>query len=85
MRIRLASPVAAMFLFGCATSTPPGSPPTAQQPEQSAERCNTVLTGSRIPQCNRGDVNVVTRDELERDPRWIHNPEPCGTSAPGRC
>jgi hypothetical protein len=85
MRSALATPVVAMFLFGCAASAPPGSPPAAQQPEQLTERCNTVLTGSRIPQCNRGDVNVVTREELERDPRWIHNPEQCGTTLPGRC
>jgi hypothetical protein len=82
MRISSASPLVAVFLFGCAASAPPGSPTTAQQPEQSAERCNTVLTGSRIPQCNRGDVHVVTREELERDPRWIHNPDPYGQPQP---
>lgn len=82
MRIASASPVVAVFLFGCAASAPPSSPPTAQQPEQLAERCNTVLTGSRIPQCNRGDVDVVTRDEIERNPTWLHNPEPPGGPTP---
>ena len=34
--------------------------------EEPRERCDTVLTGSRIPQCNRGDVRIMTRQEIEQ-------------------
>jgi hypothetical protein len=82
MQISAASLFVAVFLSGCAVTTPPEASPTTDKPEQVAQRCNTVLTGSRIPQCNRGDVHVVTREELERDPRWLHNPDPYQGTAP---
>ena len=84
MHTSVASLFLAGFLFGCAAATPPEGSPTTDTPEQVAQRCDTVLTGSRIPQCNRGDVHVITRDEIERDPRWIHNPEPYGQPMPPR-
>ena len=42
--------------------------------EEPRERCDTVLTGSRIPQCNRGDVRTVTRDDIERNPVTFQRP-----------
>jgi len=84
MRISIASLLVAVLLSGCAAATPPEGSPTTDKPEQVAQRCNTVLTGSRIPQCNRGDVKVITRDEIERDPRRIHNPDPYGELTPPR-
>jgi hypothetical protein len=42
-------------------------PEKTAQLEEPRQGCDTVLTGSRIPQCNRGDVRTITRDELERD------------------
>ena len=42
--------------------------------EEPRERCDTVLTGSRIPQCNRGDVRTITRDEMERNPVILQRP-----------
>jgi hypothetical protein len=41
-------------------------PEKTAQLEEPRERCDTVLTGSRIPQCNRGDVRIMTREEVER-------------------
>jgi len=84
MHISIASLLVAVFLSGCAAATPPEDSSTTDKPEQVAQRCNTVLTGSRIPQCNRGDVKVITRDEIERDPRRIHNPDPYGELTPPR-
>lgn len=75
MHISVASLFVAVFLSGCAATTPPEASPTTDKPEQVAQRCNTVLTGSRIPQCNRGDVHVITRDEIERNPTWLQKPE----------
>lgn len=42
--------------------------------EEPRERCDTVLTGSRIPQCNRGDVRTITRDDIERNPVIFQRP-----------
>jgi len=59
-------------------------PPRASVPEQTArveerrQPCDTVLTGSRIPKCNRADVKAIARDPLERDGH-TH----CGTPLPG--
>ncbi|MGE5161196.1 MAG: hypothetical protein ACM3O5_06800 [Betaproteobacteria bacterium] len=49
-------------------------PEKTAQPEEARERCDTVLTGSRIPQCNRGDVRVVTRENIERNPVDFNRP-----------
>jgi hypothetical protein len=86
MRTSLTLLIVCLSLFGCAAQTatpPPQASATADGGDQPG-RCNTVLTGSRIPQCNRGDVQVITREELEQDPRWIHNPEPYGTPLPAK-
>ena len=34
--------------------------------EEPRERCDTVYTGSRIPRCNRGEVKIMKREEVER-------------------
>jgi hypothetical protein len=49
-------------------------PEKTAQLEEPRERCDTVLTGSRIPQCNRGDVKTVTRDDIERNPVTFQRP-----------
>ena len=54
--------LAAMLALGGCESVPEQT----AQPEEHQGRCDTMITGSRIPQCNRGDVRVQTRDELER-------------------
>jgi hypothetical protein len=61
-------PVAAL-LVACASTQPqpagaaaPGSPGT----ESAARRCDQTVTGSRIPRCDRSDVRVITREEIER-------------------
>lgn len=64
MRVLPALSVMALLLVGCESTKSPGQAAELQEPR---ERCDTVLTGSRIPQCNRGDVRTITRDELERD------------------
>jgi hypothetical protein len=64
MRPILVLSVVVLSLVGCAT---PEKTETAQADTAERERCHTVLTGSRIPQCNRGEVKQITRDELERN------------------
>jgi hypothetical protein len=72
MRTLLPLSVVALSVVGCATQSEPTETANA---EAARERCDTVLTGSRIPQCNRGDVKVITREEIERDPTWLQKPE----------
>ena len=74
MRLLLVLSAAIVLLAACETAP---TNPTAQL-EEPRERCDQVLTGSRIPQCNRGDVKTITRDELERDGYQHH-----GTDLPG--
>jgi hypothetical protein len=62
MRVVFALSASLLLLAGC-ESVPAD---TGQLVEEPRERCDTVLTGSRIPQCNRGDVKVMTREEMER-------------------
>ena len=74
MRVCFALSASLLLLAGC-ESVPAD---TGQLVEEPRERCETVLTGSRIPQCNRGDVRTITRDEIERD-GYTHR----GTDEPG--
>jgi hypothetical protein len=62
-------------------------PEKTAQLEEPRERCDTVLTGSRIPQCNRGDVKTVTREDIERNPVIFQRPcetQDCSTMPRGR-
>jgi hypothetical protein len=56
----------ALFLCVMALAACQSVPEQTAQIEAPRERCDAVQTGSRIPQCNRGDVRTITRDELER-------------------
>jgi hypothetical protein len=87
MRPRLALSLIMLCVVGCAgpETVPPSADTSKADPESG--RCRETLTGSRIPQCNRGDVRMITRDELERtQPNWTTtnagNPE--GMQIPGR-
>jgi len=42
----------------------------------SRRRCGEAATGSRIPQCDRQDVRVMTRDDLERRQTLYGDPWP---------
>jgi len=75
MRVLPALSAMVLLLVGCESTTTPEQTAELQEPR---ERCDTVLTGSRIPQCNRGEVRTITRDELERD-GYTHR----GTAEPG--
>jgi hypothetical protein len=66
----------ALFASVLALAACQSVPETTTQLEEPRERCDTVLTGSRIPQCNRGDVRVVTREEVERNPVNFYRPCP---------
>lgn len=69
MRTSLALFVSVLALAACQSV-----PEKTAQLEEPRERCDTVLTGSRIPQCNRGDVRTVTREEIERNPAIFQRP-----------
>ena len=69
MRTGLALFVSVLALTACQSV-----PEQTAQVEEPRERCDTVLTGSRIPQCNRGDVRTVTREEIERNPVIFQRP-----------
>ena len=69
MRMISALVVSTLALVACQTV-----PEKTAQLEEPRERCDTVLTGSRIPQCNRGDVGIVTRDNIERNPVDFYRP-----------
>jgi hypothetical protein len=82
MRTSLALFVSVLVLAACQSV-----PEKTDMVEEPRERCDTVLTGSRIPQCNRGDVRIITREELERNPpSWntTNALDPEGASRPGR-
>jgi hypothetical protein len=64
----------ALFASVLALAACQSVPEKSTQLEEPRERCDTVLTGSRIPQCNRGDVRVVTREEMERNPVDFNRP-----------
>lgn len=64
----------ALFISVLALAACQSVPENTAQLEESRERCDTVLTGSRIPQCNRGDVKTVTRDDIERNPVTFQRP-----------
>lgn len=71
MRVVSALSAVVLLLGGCESTTAPA--PTVELKEPR-ERCDTVLTGSRIPQCNRGNVKVITREEIERSGEPLGNP-----------
>jgi hypothetical protein len=56
-------------------------PENTAQLEEPRERCDTVLTGSRIPQCNRGDIKIMTRQEVEQA-GLLFNPAASDVDAP---
>lgn len=58
--------ISALFISMLALTACQSVPEQTAQLEEPRERCDTVLTGSRIPQCNRGDVRVMTRQEIEQ-------------------
>lgn len=61
MRTSVALSVLMLALAACQSA-----PEKTALVEEPRERCDTVLTGSRIPQCNRGDVRIMTRQEVEQ-------------------
>ena len=67
--------ISAWFISVLALAACQSVPEKTAQLEEPRERCDTVLTGSRIPQCNRGDVRTVTRDDIERNP--VNFQRPC--------
>ena len=62
MHTNVALSLSALVLAACQSV-----PEQTARAEEQRQPCDTVLTGSRIPQCNRGDVRTITRDQLERD------------------
>jgi len=56
----------ALFASALALAACQSVPENTAQLEEPRERCDTVLTGSRIPQCNRGDIRIMTRQEVEQ-------------------
>ena len=66
--------ISAWFISVLALAACQSVPEKTAQLEEPRERCDTVLTGSRIPQCNRGDVRTVTRDDIERNPVTFQRP-----------
>ncbi len=80
MRLPLVLSFAVVLLAACETT----SPGPSTQLEEPRERCDQVLTGSRIPQCNRGDVKSISRDELERTSPLTGNPNLGNPDSPGR-
>lgn len=80
MRTSVALSVLMLALAACQSA-----PEKTALVEEPRERCDTLLTGSRIPQCNRGDVKTITREEMERNPTFLSRPcenEGC-TQLPG--
>ena len=87
MRPCLLLSVVVLALVGCAAPESAQSPAAAAKTDEPPERCKEALTGSRIPQCNRGDVRMITREELERNPpSWNSTlgDDPSGMRPPGR-
>lgn len=63
MRILLSAFVAALVVSGCAT--PPQKVETADA-EAARERCDVLVTGTRIPKCNRDGAQGVSQEEWDR-------------------
>ena len=76
MRISVAFFVPVLALAACQSV-----PKQTAQVEEPRERCDTVLTGSRIPQCNRGDVRIMTRQEVEQA-GMLSNPAASNADSP---
>lgn len=55
----------ALALVGCATPESGTAVADAAAPPRS---CDEATTGSNIRRCDRSDVKVITRDELQRNP-----------------
>jgi hypothetical protein len=85
MRSRYHVLVVLMSLAGCAASSVEPTASVGAVADASAppvrKHCDEVLTGSRIPQCNRGDVKVMTREEVERA-GLLSNPATANADAP---
>jgi hypothetical protein len=80
MRSRYHVLVVLMSLAGCAASSVEPTASVGAVADAGApparKRCDEVLTGSRIPQCNRGDVKVISHDELDRKGTLTGDPWP---------
>jgi hypothetical protein len=78
-----------IFVAACAAPEPgPISTAVANGSEGATSppprhRCAEAVTGSRIPQCNRQDVRVMSRDDLERRQTLDRNPALGGKEALG--
>ena len=57
--------VLAFGVAGCAT---PESNDTVAETATPQKKCEEATTGSNVKRCDRGDVKVITREELERNP-----------------
>jgi hypothetical protein len=76
--------VVCLIALGAAACAAPEKQAEVATNEPPRERCDTVLTGSRIPQCNRGDVKVMTREEIERQGLLSNPATSTGTLLPGK-
>jgi hypothetical protein len=65
MRLVLSVSIAALFVAGCAT--PPQKVETAAA-QVTQERCDVMVTGTRIPRCNRDGVSTMSAEEMK-----LHN------------
>jgi hypothetical protein len=84
MQSRLLTCLIALGVAACATPPAPEKQTEVASSEPPRERCETVLTGSRIPQCNRGDVKVMTREEIERQGLLSNPAFSTGAVLPGK-
>jgi hypothetical protein len=84
MQSRLVLCLVALCVTACAAPVAPETKAEVANSEPPRERCETVLTGSRIPQCNRGDVKVMTREEIERQGLLSNPATSTGTLLPGK-
>ena len=65
------------WVGGCAT---PESNQAVAEAATPQKQCEDAVTGSHVKRCDRGNVKVITREELERNPFPIGLPS---TSAGG--
>lgn len=57
--------IGALLVAGCATPEPNT---TVAEAATAQKKCEEATTGSNVKRCDRGDVKVITREELERNP-----------------
>jgi hypothetical protein len=82
MRIYMLASLVTIFAAACAapeqvplsTAAATGSEVATSPPTR--HRCGEAVTGSRIPQCDRQDARVISRDELERKQTLNGDPWP---------